>query len=73
MRGRSIAGTGYLEAMCTRAGVAVAIVAVLAALPASATASPQAGKRQWIDCTAGHLRGAAPYSVWASHRSGQTE
>jgi len=50
------------------AKVAVPLLAVLvAAIPPAAGAapdSPQAGQRQWIDCTTGHLRGAAPYSVW---------
>lgn len=43
-------------------------------LPAAAGAAPdapQAGQRQWIDCTTGHLRGAAPYSVWPELWSAQ--
>jgi endoglucanase len=45
----------------------VLLLVALVALPATAAAqgdSPLTGKRQWIDCTTGHLRGAAPYSVW---------
>src|SRR5918993_3124561 len=45
------------------------LVSVLAAmlLPATAAAHgphPLVAKQQWIDCTTGHMRGAAPYSVW---------
>jgi endoglucanase len=49
-----------------KSGVASMTIACATAmsLPGSALASPQAGERQWIDCTVGHLRGAAPYSVW---------
>lgn len=43
----------------------VALVALTLPLAANAAPdSPQAGKRQWIDCATGHLRGAQPYSVW---------
>ncbi|MDP9136206.1 MAG: glycoside hydrolase family 6 protein [Actinomycetota bacterium] len=48
--------------------------------PAAASAapdSPQAGQRQWIDCEIGHMRGAAPYSVWPdlwqAQRSGDAQ
>jgi endoglucanase len=43
-------------------------------LPAAATAHgphPLVAKQQWIDCTTGHLRGAAPYSVWPDLWSAQ--
>jgi len=44
----------------------LAVIASLSLSPsvAAAQGSPQTGERQWIDCTVGHLRGAAPYSVW---------
>jgi hypothetical protein len=48
-----------------RASVALALMSVL--FPAWAVGHgphPLVGERQWIDCTTGHLRGAAPYSVW---------
>ena len=44
-----------------------ALVATAALAPAAASGHgthPLVGKRQWIDCTTGHMRGAAPYSVW---------
>lgn len=43
---------------------AIAFLVMLAALPGVAGASPQTGQRQWIDCSSGHMRGVAPYSVW---------
>jgi Glycosyl hydrolases family 6 len=44
---------------------ALMLVAVLAPSGAGAHGPhPLIGERQWIDCTTGHLRGAAPYSVW---------
>ena len=53
---------------------------VAVALPSVAGAaadSPQVGQRQWIDCELGHLRGAAPYSVWPdlwqAQRAGDAE
>lgn len=47
--------------------------AAATSLPGSAFSSPQAGERQWIDCTVGHLRGAAPYSVWPALWQAQRE
>jgi len=56
------------------AGAVVAAgLALICALPAAAGASPQTGKRQWIDCTTGHIRGAAPYSVWPDLWKAQRE
>ncbi len=42
------------------------LIATLLAPPMAAAqdGNPLVGKRQWIDCATGHLRGAAPYSVW---------
>jgi endoglucanase len=44
--------------------VLAALLASALALPAGAHGNPLVGKRQWIDCTVGHLRGAAPYTIW---------
>lgn len=58
--------------------VLIATLVLLVASTASARhdGNPLAGKRQFIDCKAPHLRGAAPYSVWPSlwlaQRGGQT-
>jgi endoglucanase len=60
--------------MPSRSTFACAIVLLtllLAAAPAAA--SPQTGQRQWIDCTVGHLRGAAPYTVWPTLWQAQRE
>ncbi len=52
---------------------AAGVLALCALLPATANASPQTGQRQWIDCAPGHLRGAAPYSVWPGLWESQRE
>jgi cellulase/cellobiase CelA1 len=47
--------------------VLVFVLTIAASSTATAqTGNPLAGKRQFIDCEQGHLRGAAPYSVWPS-------
>jgi hypothetical protein len=56
------------------ASLAAALVGV--ALPPAAGAapdSPQVGQRQWIDCSTGHMRGVAPYSVWPDLWKAQRE
>jgi endoglucanase len=40
--------------------------AAMAPAGAGAQGNPLAGKHQFIDCEQGHLRGAAPYSIWPS-------
>lgn len=52
---------GYMA----RLAMAACAVALIGAGSAQA-ANPLVGKRQFIDCEQGHLRGAAPYSVWPS-------
>jgi endoglucanase len=59
------------------AAALLSLAPVVTALPPTAGAAsdaPQVGQRQWIDCATGHLRGAAPYSVWpelwAAQRAG---
>lgn len=56
---------GLLRRMSVPVGV---LVCLAVAFPGAATAqdNPLAGKRQFVDCEPGHLRGAAPYSVWPS-------
>lgn len=54
---------------CKSKSAVLACLGLLAAAlpPVAASAapdSPQVGQRQWIDCEIGHMRGAAPYSVW---------
>lgn len=62
---------------CLCALTSLACIALLAPTGASAQDNPLAGKRQVIDCELGHLRGAAPYSVWPSvwkyQRNGDAE
>ncbi|HEX2072114.1 MAG TPA: glycoside hydrolase family 6 protein [Thermoleophilaceae bacterium] len=58
-----------------RHAVAFTLACLLAAVPAASAApdSPQVGKRQWIDCSSGHMRGVAPYSVWPELWQAQRE
>lgn len=51
---------GTAVCVCLTALVAVTLPAAAGAAPDA----PQVGQRQWIDCTTGHMRGVAPYSVW---------
>lgn len=57
-----------LRRLCVPVRVLALLTAVVLLVPATtgAQANPLAGKRQFIDCEQGHLRGAAPYSVWPS-------
>jgi endoglucanase len=59
--------------VCLTALVAVTLPSVAGAAPDP----PQVGQRQWIDCEIGHMRGAAPYSVWpdlwAAERAGDSQ
>ncbi len=54
----------------------LSVALVVVTLPAAASAapdSPQVGQRQWIDCSTGHMRGVAPYSVWPDLWKAQRE
>lgn len=44
--------------------IAALVVSSLPPAAGAAPDAPQVGQRQWIDCSAGHMRGVAPYSVW---------
>lgn len=59
--------------VCLTALVAVTLPSAAGAAPDA----PQVGQRQWIDCEIGHMRGAAPYSVWpdvwAAERVGDSQ
>jgi endoglucanase len=46
--------------------VLAALTCIALAAPglASGEENPLAGKRQFVDCSPGHIRGAAPYTVW---------
>jgi hypothetical protein len=50
----------------TLVGVLACLVVGVPAPAAAQGANPLAGKRQFLDCEQGHLRGAAPYSIWPS-------
>jgi cellulase/cellobiase CelA1 len=56
--------------------VCVLVAMLLPATVAAHGPHPLVAKQQWIDCTTGHMRGAAPYSVWpdlwAAQRAGDS-
>lgn len=51
----------------------LACIAVAAPGVAGAQDNPLAGKRQFVDCSPGHIRGAAPYTIWPDLWQAQRE